>query len=126
MGIWLTCKIELEVWIFTVLAYHGGMIRREITDELLAAAKEYPVVTVLGPRQSGKTTLMRSVFPRHAYASLEEPDVRGVAQADPRGFLSNYGDGGGVVLDEIQRVPQLLSYYRREAEGYSDGRCSHE
>jgi hypothetical protein len=84
------------------------MIRREITTELVEAALEYPVVTVLGPRQSGKTTLARMTFPDKAYYSLEDPDVRMAAEADPRGFLKGLPQGG--ILDEIQRLPQLLSY----------------
>jgi predicted AAA+ superfamily ATPase len=84
------------------------MITREITSELLAAASEYPAVTVLGPRQSGKTTLVQMTFPGKPYVSLEEPDIRMVAEEDPRGFLAQYPEGA--VLDEIQRVPLLLSY----------------
>lgn len=84
------------------------MIRRDCMDELLAAAREYPVVTVLGPRQSGKTTLVRAAFPDKPYRSMEEPDLRLLAQQDPRGFLADLPDGA--ILDEIQRVPELLSY----------------
>jgi len=84
------------------------MIRRDMTDELLKAAAEYPVVTVFGPRQSGKTTLVQMTFPDRPYLSLEEPDVRMAAEKDPRGFLAEFPDGG--VLDEIQRTPHLLSY----------------
>lgn len=84
------------------------MIKRELSDELSAAAKEYPVVTVVGPRQSGKTTLVRMTFPRKQYCSLEDPDVRRAAELDPREFLNGLPDGG--ILDEIQRAPHLLSY----------------
>ncbi len=84
------------------------MIRRQITDELLESAKEYPVVTLFGPRQSGKTTLARMTFPQKTYFSLEEPDTRLAAETDPRGFLNNVPEGA--ILDEIQRAPQLLSY----------------
>ena len=84
------------------------MIRRDITNELIEAASEYPVVTIFGPRQSGKTTLVRMTFPDRAYYSLEDPDIRLAAETDPRGFLNRLPEGG--VLDEIQRVPQLLSY----------------
>ncbi|MCC2624587.1 MAG: hypothetical protein K0R14_460 [Burkholderiales bacterium] len=82
---------------------------REITNELLNAAKSYPVVTVIGPRQSGKTTLVRNTFPDLQYVNLEAPDIRQFAQNDPRAFLSRYTTNG-VILDEIQRVPELLSY----------------
>jgi predicted AAA+ superfamily ATPase len=84
------------------------MVPRELQAELLAAAAEYPVVTLLGPRQSGKTTLTRMAFPRREYRSMEDPDVRMAALTDPRGFLSGLPDGA--ILDEIQRTPELLSY----------------
>ncbi len=84
------------------------MITRDISAELLRAAAEYPVVTILGPRQSGKTTLARMTFPDRPYFSLEDPDVRVAAEADPRGFLGQMDAGG--ILDEIQRLPVLLSY----------------
>jgi len=97
------------------------MIPRLMMPELLDAAREYPVVTVFGPRQSGKTTLVRAAFPDKPYRSLEEPDVRLAAQQDPRGFLAGYPEGA--VLDEIQRVPELLSYIQslvdqRRARGH--------
>ncbi len=84
------------------------MIYRQIQNEFLVCAKEYPAVTLLGPRQSGKTTLSRMTFPKYTYCSLEDPDIRLQAQNDPRGLLE--GLGSGVILDEIQRVPELLSY----------------
>jgi len=84
------------------------MINRQIQDELLVCAKEYPAVTILGPRQSGKTTLAQMTFPNHVYCSLEDPDARRQANEDPRGLLSKFSSG--VILDEIQRVPSLLSY----------------
>jgi len=84
------------------------MITRDITEELTRSAAEYPVVTILGPRQSGKTTLARMTFPDKPYFSLEDPDVRIAAEADPRGFLGQVEDGG--ILDEVQRLPTMLSY----------------
>lgn len=84
------------------------MITRKIQKELIICSKEYPAVTILGPRQSGKTTLCKMAFPDHEYCSLEEPDARRQAQKDPKGLLGGFS--GGVILDEIQRVPQLLSY----------------
>ena len=83
------------------------MIARHLTPALRQAAESWPVVTVTGPRQSGKTTLVRAVFPGHLYVSLEAPDVRERALSDPRGFLAQ---GDRMILDEIQRVPDLLSY----------------
>ncbi len=75
-----------------------------------------PVVTVIGPRQSGKTTLVRQVFPDHAYLSLEQPDLRSRAREDPRGLLAEHRHGPGVILDEVQRVPELLSYIQTEVD----------
>ncbi|MEW5891286.1 MAG: ATP-binding protein [Pseudomonadota bacterium] len=84
------------------------MIERDITAELKQSAVEYPVVTILGPRQSGKTTLARTTFPDKPWVSLEDPDVRMAAEADPRGFLGQFPEGA--ILDEVQRLPLLLSY----------------
>ena len=83
------------------------MLRRHLTEALRAAAAAYPVVTLTGPRQSGKTTLVRAIFPDHRYLSLEAPDLRARAVEDPRSFLAQ---GEHLILDEIQRVPELLSY----------------
>lgn len=84
------------------------LLDRAIEPVLLNLAASYPVVTLTGPRQSGKTTLCRKVFPQKPYANLETPDVRQFAVDDPRGFLSQYPDGA--VLDEIQRAPEIVSY----------------
>jgi len=84
------------------------MITRDITEELVRSAGEYPVVTILGPRQSGKTTLAQMTFPEKPYFSLEDPDVRVAAESDPRGFLGQVK--GSAILDEVQRLPALLSY----------------
>ena len=83
-------------------------VPRNIEPRVRAAATQFPVVTITGPRQSGKTTLCRAVFADLPYATLESPDVREFASTDPRGFLAQYPDGA--VLDEIQRVPELASY----------------
>lgn len=83
-------------------------LRRDIQQELLDMAKTYPIVTVIGPRQSGKTTLVRHLFSHKPYTSLENPDDRQFAEQDPRGFLEMYPNGA--ILDEIQRLPILLSY----------------
>lgn len=84
------------------------MIPRQLKNELLAQLDEYPIVTVLGPRQAGKTTLVRNTLPDYEYVSLEAPDIRQFAQEDPRAFLHQYSTH--VIFDEIQRVPELLSY----------------
>lgn len=84
------------------------MYPRLLAKPLKSLAKQYPVVTVLGPRQSGKTTLVKQCFPDASYVNLEEPDTRLFAKEDPRRFLGDYS--GSLILDEIQRVPELLSY----------------
>ena len=84
------------------------MIEREISPQLRELFGKYPFVTVTGPRQSGKTTLCRATFPDLTYANLEVPDQRDFAESDPRGFLRQLGQGA--IIDEIQRVPRLLSY----------------
>lgn len=84
------------------------MIRRTITDFLRKTFSHYPVVTITGPRQSGKTTLCRKTFPEKPYVNLESPETRERALLDPVGFLKQFGEGA--ILDEIQRAPQLVSY----------------
>jgi len=84
------------------------LYKRTILKEIKALAQEFRVITVLGPRQAGKTTLCRLAFPKYQYVSLEDPDTRLYASEDPRGFLNEYRQK--VILDEVQRVPQLLSY----------------
>ncbi len=84
------------------------MFTRILEPHLLEAARHFPVVTLTGPRQAGKTTLCRAVFGEKTYVNLEAPDVRACALDDPRGFLAGVSEGA--VLDEIQRVPELLSY----------------
>lgn len=84
------------------------MIKREISGHLLNLAEKYPVVTVTGPRQSGKTTLVRELFKEKTYINLEHPEEREFAKSDPKGFFKRIPEGA--VLDEIQRVPELLSY----------------
>lgn len=84
------------------------MIKRHIEPEFLQLLGEYPIVTILGPRQAGKTTLARQLLPDYAYVNLEHPETRAFAQDDPKAFLAQYP--GKVIFDEIQRLPQLLSY----------------
>ncbi len=84
------------------------MIERNIAPLLRQLASQYPVVTLTGPRQSGKTTLAKSLFFDKPYVTLEDPDTRRYAADDPRGFLAQYMHGA--ILDEIQRAPELASY----------------
>ena len=85
-----------------------ALIRREIEPRLKELFGLFPIVTVTGPRQSGKTTLCRAAFPQLRYANLEAPHQREFAESDPRGFLAHLGSGA--IIDEVQRVPELLSY----------------
>lgn len=84
------------------------MVDRLLQQKIKALMKKFPVVTLTGPRQSGKSTLLKSAFPRYRYVSLEDPDMRSLASEDPKGFLATYPDK--TIIDEIQRVPSLFSY----------------
>lgn len=90
------------------------MIERRLGTKVQALARRFPVVTVTGPRQAGKTTLCRALFPRHRYVSLEAPDTCEYATEDPRGFLAEVAKGA--VIDEVQRAPALLSYLQEEVD----------
>ena len=84
------------------------MIQRAMSNVIMRDVASYPVIAVLGPRQSGKTTLVRALFPDMAYANLEDPPTREFAISDPSRFLSDRS--GGLVIDEFQRASELLSY----------------
>ena len=84
------------------------MIRRTIEKELIMTSREYPVVTITGPRQAGKTTLARNSFPNYTYVNLEQPEIRAFALEDPKGFFHRFP--APIIIDEIQRVPELLSW----------------
>ena len=90
------------------------MIRRDIHDEVVACASEYPAITITGPRQAGKTTLARAVFPDYRYVSFEQPIAREQFQTDPIAFLLQHADGA--VFDEVQHVPELMSYLQQEID----------
>ena len=91
------------------------MLKRLLSAKIQKYAKQYPIVTVTGPRQSGKTTLCKMLFPELRYFSLEDLDVREDARRDPRGFLGEI-EKTGAILDEIQRLPELLSYIQTIAD----------
>lgn len=84
------------------------MINRKLERIIDENLHYFPIVTITGPRQSGKTTLIRNMFPRMPYYTLENPDTRALAINDPMAFLLQHGDG--MILDEVQNVPELLSY----------------
>jgi len=94
------------------------MIPRKVEEHIRLLLQGFPIVTITGPRQAGKTTLAKMIFSGKPYASLEDPDVRQVARDDPRSFLERFPDGA--VLDEIQRCPDLLSYLQTIVD--EDGR----
>jgi uncharacterized protein len=87
------------------------MIPRSVEKMLPSLIPGYPVITITGPRQSGKTTLARTFFASKPYVSFENPDTREEAQSDPRSFLERYENGA--VFDEVQRLPELLSYLQQ-------------
>ena len=96
-----------------------NFINRKLAIAINEAMKYYPVITVTGPRQSGKTTLLRHIFSDMTYYSLENIDIRSMATNDPRAFLAS-GNKHGMFLDEIQNVPMLLSYIQGIADENPD------
>ncbi|OFZ97504.1 MAG: AAA family ATPase [Betaproteobacteria bacterium RIFCSPLOWO2_02_FULL_62_17] len=90
------------------------MLNRDATAALRRLARGFPVVALTGPRQSGKTTLVRATFPGKPYVSLEDPDERGFALEDPRAFLARFARGA--ILDEVQRAPELFSYLQTRVD----------
>lgn len=90
------------------MVYTLSMIKRNIENELHQLLEEYPIVTILGPRQAGKTTLAKIALNKYIYCNLELPENREFAETDPKAFLKQFKSF--VIIDEIQRVPHLLSY----------------
>ena len=84
------------------------MIPRSLAPVILKRAEKMPIITLTGPRQSGKTTLVKSIFSKHGYTNLESAETRSYAESDPKSFLRQFDKG--IVLDEVQRLPELLSY----------------
>lgn len=90
------------------------LIPRQLADKLLDLTTKFPIVSLTGPRQSGKTTLLRNLLPAYQYVSLENPTTRQFATDDPNGFLKTYP--GRVIFDEVQRVPDLFSYLQTKVD----------
>lgn len=98
-------------YFFVVLEFNSNfakMIQRQLLEKADRMLGKYPAITITGPRQSGKTTFARQLRPGYQYASFEDPDIRQFALTDPRGFLETWQNG--VILDEVQYVPDLFSY----------------
>ena len=90
------------------------MIQRSIEPQLQRLAAQFPVITITGPRQSGKTTLAQHYFKDYDYVNLEDPEIRAYATEDPKGFLADHP--APLIIDEVQRVPELLSYIQVMAD----------
>ncbi|HBG41884.1 MAG TPA: hypothetical protein DDW85_10835 [Porphyromonadaceae bacterium] len=82
------------------------MIKRDIEEKLVSMGRNFPIVTLVGPRQSGKSTLLKTVLSDYSYVSMEDPDNRLLATEDPRGFLATYPDK--TIIDEIQQGPKIV------------------
>jgi predicted AAA+ superfamily ATPase len=91
------------------------LFKRDIHDTLQRFAK-FPVVGLFGPRQSGKTTLVKSIFKNHVYLNFENPETLDFVTQDPKGFLKTYENEHGIILDEFQHFPKLLSYIQIEVD----------
>lgn len=94
------------------------MINRDIASKIKQLGAKFPVVTVTGPRQSGKSTLLKHIYPDYRYVSLENPDMRAFASEDPNGFLKTYDNH--VIIDEAERVPTLFSYLQTHVDDVNE------
>ena len=90
------------------------MIERDIAGRLLFLIEKFPIVTLTGPRQSGKSTLLKNILTDYHYVSLEDPDLMAFARDDPRSFIRTYADK--TIIDEAQRVPALFSYLQTHTD----------
>lgn len=91
------------------------MFKRDML-QTLARYQKFPVVAILGPRQSGKTTIAKAFFKNHQFINLEDPDMRAYAKNDPKDFLKKYRNEHGLIIDEFQYVPELMSYIQVEVD----------
>lgn len=105
--LWIVKSYKNAIYLHNCTNISEAMIERTITGKIKEMTGKFPVISLTGPRQSGKTTLLRAMFPDYRYENLEEPDTRLFAQSDPRRFL---GKSEKMVIDEIQRIPELFSY----------------
>ena len=93
-------------------------IKRNIAQRLISLAQQFPAVAIFGPRQSGKTTLAKEIFKDYIYFSFEDLNNRFLVKTDPKAFLEKYKDIPGLILDEVQHVPELLSYIQTHIDTY--------
>ena len=77
-------------------------IKRDLTNSILAGAKQIPVVAIIGPRQSGKSSLAKELFKNHVYLDMQDAELFEFANTDPKGFLNNYKNEHGIIIDEAQ------------------------
>lgn len=92
------------------------LIKRDLQDAILAGAKQIPVIAVIGPRQSGKSTLTKMLFPEHLYLDMQDADLFEFANQDPKGFLQTYKNEHGIIIDEAQYAPNLFAQIKVEAD----------
>ena len=92
------------------------MIFSRALSKTISRYAKFPIIGVFGPRQSGKTTLVKTFFDKHAYVNFEDPQIRAFALEDPKGFLDTYANDHGIILDEFQYVPGILSYIQIESD----------
>ena len=92
------------------------MIFKRILSSNLSRFSKFPVIGIFGPRQSGKTTLVKHVYGKHIYLNFEDPLIRSYASEKPREFLREYENKHGIILDEFQYVPTILSFIQLEAD----------
>ena len=91
-----------------------NFLDRQLKSVLIKNLEKFPAVALLGPRQSGKTTLLQHILPDYTYLNLEDLEIRNFAAQDPKGFLNNYSQN--LIIDEAQRVPELFSYLQIEID----------
>ena len=94
------------------------MINRDLGDKISHLSKKFPIVTLTGPRQSGKSTLLKNLFPDYRYVSLENPDIRSFASDDPNGFIKTFNNH--IIIDEAERVPSLFSYLQTHIDDVNE------
>lgn len=91
-------------------------IKRDLTNKIVAGAQQMPILAIIGPRQSGKSTLVREIFKNHTYLDMQDADILDFATNDPKGFLNSYKNEHGIIIDEAQYAPQLFAQIKVESD----------